>query len=175
MLLSRWIRFVIFSIVIIALQVWGLGSLQLFRVATPFLYPVLLMLLPIDLSKVASILWAFIIAGLVDIFSLTPGLHVAALVPLGFLRPYLLKPLIEHENKPEESPSFRELGRRSLILLSEILLLHHFLLFLLDSAGLFYLPYMLLRFSSSLLFSWLLSLMVLWAWDLSNRSGEDYD
>ena len=45
---SSYLRFVLMSLLLIAVQVWVLSPVELFRVATPFVYPFVLMLLPIE-------------------------------------------------------------------------------------------------------------------------------
>ena len=39
---SPYLRFALFSVLFVALQVWVLSPIALFRVATPYLYPFLL-------------------------------------------------------------------------------------------------------------------------------------
>ena len=42
---STYLRFILFALLLVALQVWVLSPIALFRVATPSLYPFVLLLL----------------------------------------------------------------------------------------------------------------------------------
>lgn len=54
-------------------------------------YPILIMLLPIDLSRVTTILIAFALGIFVDVFYDSMGMHAGACVFLAYIRPYVLK------------------------------------------------------------------------------------
>ena len=58
---KTYLRFLVVCALVVALQVWLLSPVALFRVATPYLYPVLLLLLPINAGKVSLLLHAFVI------------------------------------------------------------------------------------------------------------------
>lgn len=65
----------------------------------PWLYPVLILLLPIRADYYVGILYAMLIGFVLDFFSNTPGLHASALVLLAFLRPKLLGLFFQQDEK----------------------------------------------------------------------------
>ncbi|MDX1684731.1 MAG: hypothetical protein R3275_05795 [Saprospiraceae bacterium] len=58
------------------------------------IYPLAILLLPIDVPKPLVLLIAFAIGMIVDIFYDSPGLHAASLVFMAFLRPVVLRMLM---------------------------------------------------------------------------------
>lgn len=166
---STWFRFVLVSLVLIVAQVWVLSPWELFRVATPYLYPFALLLLPIGLKQIPSTVIGFVIGSILDLLYPTPGLHASALTAVGFARYYLLRPMISREIDIDAPALYTELQGKSIILLIELLALHHFLLFALDGGWMIDLGYMLLRFGSSLALSLMLGTILLMLTHISLR------
>ena len=88
---SSYLRFLFASLLVIAIQTWVLSPIALFRVATPFIYPILLLLLPVGIGRISLLLHGFAIGCIIDVLGLTPGLHAAALTATAFVRPMLLR------------------------------------------------------------------------------------
>lgn len=150
------------AVVLILLQVWVLNQIYLFRLGTPFLYLFALMLLPMDTSKAKSTLWGAAIGFAIDFLSGTGGLHMAATALAGFLRPFLLNPMIDMEVNQIHSPSSRVLGGRLFLVLFVWTLVHHISLFFLDALLHFQWLYLVKRMGVSLLVSYVgLALMQL--------------
>ena len=109
---SPYLRFALFSVLFVALQVWVLSPIALFRVATPYLYPFLLLLLPVGTSRSVLCVVGFVLGFLIDFFGLTPGLHASALTLTAFLRQPILY-LLTEKNTPEHLlPLFPILGHQ---------------------------------------------------------------
>ncbi len=140
-------------VLLLLLQIWFFNYIYLFRVATPFVYLFALMMLPIKSSQTICTLGGAGIGCLVDCFSGTPGIHMAATTLAGFVRPYFLRPLIDADTMQTEAPSFHEQGRGLAVILFLWVLLHHFVLFFLDAFLNFDLIYLVLRLISSAFFS----------------------
>jgi rod shape-determining protein MreD len=90
---SNIIRFIF----LILLQGLVLNSINLGGLVNPYLYILILLMLPVELPP-----WAVMIAGLVvgicmDAFSNTLGMHASASVFICFVRPYVLKLLSPRE------------------------------------------------------------------------------
>ena len=133
---KTYLRFLVVCVLIVALQVWLLSPVALFRVATPCLYPVLLLLLPINTGKVSLLVHAFVIGTVIDILGLTPGLHAASLTAAAFARPMLLG-LLEDKKAPEQAlPLYGTLRTGAAILMSLLLLIHHVILYALEAGTL---------------------------------------
>ncbi|QLH47146.1 MAG: rod shape-determining protein MreD [Bacteroidota bacterium] len=69
------------------------SSITLFGIPvfTPIIYPLGLMLLPVNIPHVVLMLCGFFTGLTMDLFCNTPGMHAAACVLLCYVRPYLLK------------------------------------------------------------------------------------
>lgn len=161
-MVSTWVRFVLVALILVALQVWLFNSISIFRLATPYVYPVLLLLLPVELSRVQATLWAFGIGMLIDALSLTPGLHASAFTLVGFLRYYFISPMLEEGRyQPHLPATYGQLGWLSIALLVEVMVVHHLALFLLDAGYYQDKMFLLQRLALSLTYSFFLSLLVL--------------
>ena len=77
-------------VLLVLLQVEVFNYIQLFRYATPSVYLFALLLFSVDTPKEWLTLVGALIGLSVDLLSGTPGLHMAALTLVGFLRNYLL-------------------------------------------------------------------------------------
>ncbi len=155
----RELKFLVAAVLLILLQVWVFNYIYLFRIATPFLYIYLLMLLPLNAS-VTSLLWrSFIVGAVIDILSGVPGLHAAAFTAVAFVRNRLAQHFMEKDSELEYPPSSRNLKSGVYILLLELTVIHHFLLFVLDFWSLQNISYLLMRMGASMLFTYLLLLI----------------
>ena len=140
-------------IVLVLLQVWVFSPLYVFRLATPFPY--------INISKMGITLWSALSGLLLDILSGTPGLHMAAFTATGFLRSYLLPLFVDADTDGSYPPSLAVSGWGIALLLLILTAFHHTLLFLLDAVGAFDLPYFLLRLGTSIVATYILTLVCL--------------
>lgn len=60
-----------------------------------FVYPVMILILPLSVSKTASLIVAFAMGFFVDLWYQSPGVHAAALVAMAFARPYVVGLLLD--------------------------------------------------------------------------------
>lgn len=148
-------------IVLVLLQVWVFSPLYVFQLATPFPYIYILFLIPINVSKMGITLWSALSGLLLDILSGTPGLHMAAFTATGFLRSYLLPLFVDADTDGSYPPSLAVSGWGIALLLLILTAFHHTLLFLLDAVGAFDLPYFLLRLGTSIVATYILTLVCL--------------
>ena len=94
--LSNILRFVI----VLVLQVFICSNIHLFGFATPALYLLALLLLPLELPKSVQYLIGFAAGFVVDLFAYTLGVNMAASLIVMFVRPYLVK-LLNGRNTTE--------------------------------------------------------------------------
>ncbi len=163
-------RIVLYSLIVIALQVWVFNPVSIFAIGTPYIYVLLLMLFPMQTSINKLLLYAFAIGTVIDILSLTPGLHTAVFVPVAFIRFYAVKPFIDKKESLDYPPLFPHIASGSIILLFELLIIQHILLFLIDSIGLFEWEFLLKRAGVSLLFSGFFSLIFMFIFSAHLKS-----
>lgn len=82
------------SIIILLVQILLLKNIQIavfdrFTLSV-LIYPIIIILLPVEMRRSAVVLIAFFVGLCIDTFYDSPGVHTAALVFTGFLRAYLL-------------------------------------------------------------------------------------
>ena len=113
------------------------SSISLFGIPAfiPMLYPLVLLLLPINTPSWLSMPVGFITGLLVDHYCNTPGMHAAASVLLCFIRPYLLGLFFQQSVKELGSviPSLFRMGLTSFIIyISVSVFIHHFFYYVLQ-------------------------------------------
>lgn len=127
-------RNIVGFIVLVLLQVLVLNNIQFSGYINPMLYVLFLLLLPFEISKPFLLILAFVLGLTIDMFTNTMGMHAAASVFMGLLRPFILK-YIEPRGgyDHESSPSIKEFGITWYLSYAGILvLLHHIVLFYIE-------------------------------------------
>lgn len=102
-------------IVIVLLQVLVLQRMSVeiggFSYMHFLVYPVFILLLPINTPRVLVMLLAFGTGLVVDAFYSSPGVHAAAAVVLGYMRSYVIRILEPYEGySVDDSPSLSKMG-----------------------------------------------------------------
>ncbi|MBU6158424.1 MAG: rod shape-determining protein MreD [Bacteroidetes bacterium] len=104
----------------------------LHHTAVPVLYFLFSLWLPFQIGRAPLLLLSFITGMLMDFFTKTPGMHAAAMVLIGYLRPFLIALLMPQQGVEfnYREPSAQSMGMVPYISYVAILtLLHHFCLF----------------------------------------------
>jgi hypothetical protein len=73
-----------------AIQILILNNINLHGFVNPYIYPLLFMLLPYELSTSWVVIIGFATGLFLDNFTNTPGMHAAASATVCFIRPFLL-------------------------------------------------------------------------------------
>ncbi len=154
-----WFRIFIYTIIVVVLQVWVFNPISILTVGTPYIYVILLMFLPMETSINKLLSYAFIVGMLIDTLSLTFGLHTSIILPIALFRYYAVRPFIEDQESLKQPPLFLYISYGALILLFELLLVQHILLFVIDSIGLFDWHFLLERAGFSFALSFFFSLI----------------
>ncbi|TAF67714.1 MAG: hypothetical protein EAZ55_01460 [Cytophagales bacterium] len=142
-----------------SIQVLILRKIQLFEVATCFLYLNFLLTLSKDLDRTVLLIIAFLLGFSVDIFYGTLGIHSAACVSIAFLRPFLLSFLTPKDK--ETDISLREMGFNAFFTYLLITItLHHTLVFAIDMGDNLLITQTLTHIISSVLFTFVVIFIV---------------
>ena len=89
-IIKNIIRAVIFILIqVLVLRRIGIGGAS-FNYISLLLYPIILVLLPMNTSRNILILSGFVLGIIIDFFYDSPGVHAATCTAIGFIRPYLL-------------------------------------------------------------------------------------
>ena len=91
-------------------QVMVLGRIHLFNCATPLLYVYFVSQFPCNYPKWGSLLWAFFMGLVIDIFSNTPGLAAASLTLIAAMQPYYCRLFVPRDAAEDLKPSLKTLG-----------------------------------------------------------------
>jgi len=140
-LLKNIIRFSLFILV----QVYVLNQVPpLHHLFTPYLYFLFILWLPFKMGRRTLMVLSFALGFTLDSFMKTYGLHTAACLLIGYLRPFLINLLISQEGAESNynEPSIKSMGLTPYFIYVAILtLIHHAMLFflqVLQTGGFFY-------------------------------------
>lgn len=149
-------------VLLVLFQSLVLNNIQLFGVATPYIYPLIILLLPME-TPTALLLILGAISGLsVDAFSQTGGIHGFATVFVAFARPFILRVITPKEGyQVDDQPTMASLGITwFLIYISLCLLLHHIVYYSFEVMSFQYIQFLSIRIFSSLIVSIVLILVI---------------
>ena len=132
----RWVFFM-------TLQIFVLNNIYLGGAFNPYLYIIVIMALPIELSPILILLIGFITGFIFDLFEHTIGMHTMALTLLAYIRPKIVE-LVAPRDGFEFGifVNIRDMGWGKYSVYALLLIFpHHLLLFILEgfSTGLIWL------------------------------------
>ena len=158
--MSTLLRNIIRLILFILLQVFVLNQIPpLHQYITPYIYFLFILWLPFSLSRSGLLVLSFITGICLDFFTKTPGLHAAACVLIGYLRPFLINLLMPQQGVEfnYREPSVASLGFTQYITYVSVLtLFHHGLLFTIQAFQFGNILYLILKTLGSTVISLLL-------------------
>jgi len=158
-------RHIILGLLVLSIQVLVLSRVDLtfgdFRYIHLYLYPYLILTLPFKINKYFSLIYAFVIGIIVDIFYGTYGIHAASLVLFSFLRPFVFGYFEPKEGYvPGETASVSKHGISWLVsVLSILLIVFCLFLFSVEAFSFVYLSEILLQSIFSFLGSMILMVL----------------
>jgi hypothetical protein len=132
--LNEIIRNIIRFILLVGVQVLIINNIELGRFINPFLYVLFIIILPFETPKWLVLLSAFLIGITIDMFTDTGGMHAAACVFMGYIRPGILK-LFSPRDGYEfgTQPTVQYLGIPWFLSYAGILIVaHHLILFFIE-------------------------------------------
>jgi rod shape-determining protein MreD len=133
-MINSIIRYTVIFIILILLQVVLFNNIQFSGYVNPYVYIILILLLPVEISALLLLSIAFITGLIIDFFTGTPGMHASATVLAGFVRPFVLR-LISPRDGYEAGavPSMEVYGFRWFLIYTVIIvLIHHLALFYIE-------------------------------------------
>src|SRR4051812_18702722 len=90
-------------LVLVAIQVLVLNNVQLGGYINPFLYVMFILMLPVRFPKIVVLLLSLLTGIVIDMFSNTMGMHAAACLMMGYLRPGWLRILAPRDGYDSEA------------------------------------------------------------------------
>jgi len=117
-------------VLVMLLQVLLFDQLQLWGACHPYIYVLCLLMMPITLAHSVDMVIGAVAGLIMDIFSNTLGVHMAACTFIMFVRPYLIGAIINDKDRLNEQISLRAIGLEALIKYVVILVfIHHMMVF----------------------------------------------
>jgi len=150
-------------VVVILLQCFIFSRFSLGTYVQPSIYILFILFLPFAYSRVKTLLWAFLLGFLIDLFtSDVIGVNIAAVVAIAYFRPYILKLFsTKMDFDAYVVPNARVMGKVSFIgYILLCVLVFHVLFFFIDSFGFYDISHTLLRILLSTLCSFLLIILL---------------
>ncbi len=128
------IRNILRFFVLVLVQVLIVKNIELGRFINPFVYVLFILMLPFETPKWLLLLASFFLGITIDMFYDTSGMHAAACVMMGYIRPGVLK-LFSPRDGYEfgTQPSIQYLGIPWFLSYAGILVvIHHLILFYIE-------------------------------------------
>ena len=124
-------KYVVMFVVLVLIQVLILNNIQFSGFVNPYVYVLFILLLPFTIPGYLLLGLSFLIGISVDIFNNTPGLHAAATVFLGFIRPGIANLISSREIiEKGNTPNMKNLGFVSFMKYTVIaVFIHHLFIF----------------------------------------------
>lgn len=124
-------------VLLVALQVMVFNNILLGGMFNPFVYVLIVLSLPIEISAVTVLFSGFFTGLVIDLFSHTIGMHTMAFTLMAFLRPYMLGFIAPRDGfEFGSSASLNDFGWvRYFLYASPLVLVHHIALFTLEGFG----------------------------------------
>ncbi len=133
-MINRVTKFGLFSLIIILLQILLFNNIQFSGYVNPYVYIIIILLMPADIQAWVVLLVAFATGLIVDFSSGTPGMHASATLAAGFSRHHVLRLIAPREGyEPGSELSMTNYGIYWFLLYTSIIvLIHHTILFFIE-------------------------------------------
>ncbi len=126
-----------------------------------FIYPLLILLLPIKINRSLLLIIAFFIGLFVDIFYDSPGLHASSAVLMAFFHKYVLKFLEPVEGyNIDDTPNQKSFGFYWFLIYSSVLVfINVFFYFIMEAFSIAFFPEIIIKTIFGLIFSELIIIL----------------
>jgi len=133
-MINRILKFGLIFVLLILLQVLLFNNIQFSGYVNPYVYIMIILLLPVEIPAWLLLIISFFTGLVMDLFTGTPGMHTAATVLAGFIRPYLLRVLSPRDGyESNKVPSMAVYGFQWFFIYTLVMvLIHHTALFYLE-------------------------------------------
>lgn len=133
-MINSVLRFGLIAVVLILFQLLVMNNIQFSGFVNPYVYIMIILLLPSLTPAWALLLISFFTGLVIDLFSGSPGMHASATVMAGFARPYVLRLIAPRDGYESGSDlSMLAYGFRWFITYAAIIIvIHHTTLFFVE-------------------------------------------
>ncbi len=133
-MINTILKYGLISVVLILLQVLVLNNIQFSGYVNPYVYIMIILILPSLTPSWLILLIAFFTGLVIDLFFGSPGMHASATLIAGFARPFVLRIIAPRDGyDPGSSLSMASYGFRWFVIYATaIVLIHHTSLFFIE-------------------------------------------
>lgn len=133
-MINSIIKYGLFIIIMVLLQLLLFNNIQFSGYVNPYVYIMILLLLPAEIPAWLLLIVSFLTGFTIDMFSGSPGMHSSATLLAGFSRPYVLRLISPRDGYDSGSGlSMATYGFRWFVIYTVIIVfIHHFALFYLE-------------------------------------------
>jgi len=129
------LKYLLWFFIIIFFQIYVLNNINISGYLNPYVYILFILLLPFDIPGYLLLILSFFTGLTIDISMYTYGLHTSVSLFIGFLRPFILKIIAPRDGYAKATaPRIFYYGNFWFLKYAVIsVIIHHFLLFFLES------------------------------------------
>lgn len=128
-MIKELLRYMGLAVVLFALQLLVFNNINFHGYIAPYIYPMLLLVLPLSLRHWHLLIIGFACGLLMDVFMHTLGLHATAMLIVAYLRPFVTPSDTSRAYAPGMRMGFRWFLKYALL----GILVHHTVLFILEA------------------------------------------
>ena len=156
---------------LVLFQVFILNNIDYSGYQNPYVYILFIMMLPVKMSRTTVLVLAFFMGLCIDMFENSGGVHIAATVFLAYIRLPLLKVATQKRGEDFLNVNPHKLRLGNLIVYALLsIIIHHFVLFLIESYSLRDIGTVLVRTMMSSIFTFVFVILVqLWNFRKKDR------
>jgi len=133
-MINSILKYGLISVLLILFQVLALNNIQFSGYVNPYVYIIIILILPSLTPSWLILVIAFSTGLIIDLFAGSPGMHASATLLAGFSRPYVLRLIAPHDGyDPGSSLSMVSYGFRWFVIYATaIVVIHHSALFFIE-------------------------------------------
>ncbi|MGE4586261.1 MAG: rod shape-determining protein MreD [Mangrovibacterium sp.] len=133
-MINNPLKYLFMGLLLILLQILLFNNIQFSGYVNPYVYILLILLLPFEIPGYLLLPAGFLLGLLIDIFTNTPGIHASATTFMAFLRPSVIRIISSRDMLISHSaPRLSQMGLSWFIRYTVILVLaHHLFLFYME-------------------------------------------
>ncbi|MGB8489544.1 MAG: hypothetical protein WCE64_00650 [Bacteroidales bacterium] len=133
-MINSILRYTAIFIALILVQLLLFNNIQFSGFVNPYVYVMIILLLPVTLPSWLVLIVSFMAGLIVDLFSGSPGMHASATLAAGFSRPFVLRFISPRDGYDSGAGlSMTSYGFRWFLLYTAtIVIIHHTVLFYLE-------------------------------------------
>lgn len=133
--MNSYVKYTLIFVALVLFQEFVFSNIELNTYMNPYVYVLFILILPFSINRSVLLLLSFLLGFSVDMLSGTLGLHTAACVVAGYVRPFVLSIFISRDDFEQQlAPSSAAYGLSWFIRYSAVMVgIHHFVLFSLEA------------------------------------------